>query len=89
MDLVLIRSYLKLAPSQDADAVLRDAIVVQEPGALHLLNFVLQLRVNRRTRRTRARVNAAYNQMPHPRWLSVVRDKLFNMYRLCLNRIAA
>ena len=59
MDLVLVRAYLKLAPRQDADAVLRDAIVVQEPGAVQLLRFVLQMRVNRRTRRTVARANAA------------------------------
>ena len=70
----------------DADAVMRDAAVLQVPGAVALLQLVLELRVNRRTRRQMGHVVAALALATQPRWLGVLRKHLWNMYRLCLDQ---
>ena len=86
MDFALVRHYVHLAPRADAEAVMRDAVVVEEPSAVELLRFVLQVRVNKRTRRSLGSVAAAYATNAKPRWLGHVQEHLFNLYRLTLDR---
>jgi hypothetical protein len=52
--------------------------------AVAMLTIVLQIRVNRRSRRTLAAVAAAHTLVVKPRWLSVLSKQLWNFYRLCL-----
>ena len=64
--------------------VMRDAVLLQVPGATMMLNILLQLRVNSRTRRTLAQVTAAFSAATHPRWFDRLVKLLWNQYRLWL-----
>ena len=67
-----------------AAEVFRDAVIVQEPGAVALLSYLLQLFVNRNTRRSLSQVTTAAARQPPSRWVSVLTSQLFNLYRLSL-----
>jgi hypothetical protein len=85
MDVQLVRFYLRHSAAATPESLLRDAVVLADPGAVELLKFVLSLRVNRRSRRTLRAVTAAYRKPKQERWLKTLREQLFNMYRLCLD----
>ena len=82
MDFGLVRNYLAQPPRASGTEVVRDAVLLQVPGAVELLNLVLQVRVNRRTRRTLAHVVAVYNAAVQPRWYGQLCQHLWNLYRL-------
>jgi hypothetical protein len=44
MDLRTVRHYLSLPPRTTAEEVMRDAVLVSDPGALFILNLVLDVR---------------------------------------------
>ena len=82
MDFGLVQNYLAQPPRASGTEVVRDAVLLQVPGAVELLNLVLQVRVNRRTRRTLAHVVAVYNAAVQPRWYGQLCQHLWNLYRL-------
>ena len=82
MDFGPLRNYLAQPPRASGTEVVRDAVLLQVPGAVELLNLVLQVRVNRRTRRTLAHVVAIYNAAVQPRWYGQLCQHLWNLYRL-------
>jgi hypothetical protein len=63
---------------------MRDAVVHQVPGAVILLDFLLNVRVNRRTRRSVDEVASAFLSGVPPRWLNRYVDLLWNFYRLLI-----
>jgi hypothetical protein len=52
MDFAPLRAYLSEPVRTAALEVLRDELLLLIPGAVMLLKFLLEMRVNRRTRRT-------------------------------------
>ena len=72
MDFCSVRHYLAQAPRKRPEDVVADAVVLQVPGAVAMLDLLLNSRVNRRTRRNMARVTQAYGVSPKPRWLAVM-----------------
>ena len=74
MDLKTVRSYLLLPPRTTAAEVMRDAVQVSDPGALTILTTVLDLRVNRRSRRTLASVAAEFPKAKQARWYGIVQE---------------
>jgi hypothetical protein len=84
MDCASVRQYL-LQPVRALGAeVMRDAVVHQVPGAVFLLDFLLNVRVNRRTRRSVDEVASAFLSAAPPRWLTRYVDLLWNLYRLLI-----
>ena len=84
MDSAALRNYLAQPPCGSAAELMRDAILLLVPGAIILLELVLGLRVNRRTRRSVGQVSVAYSAVPQPRWYGVLLGHVWSMYRLCL-----
>lgn len=77
-----------MAPRQTGREVLADAVGIVHPGAQALLVYLLEIRVNRRTRRTLGNIRSAVargSQSKVPRWLQLIEDALFNLYRLSLD----
>ena len=85
-DFSALRQYLGQRPRDNRDALVMDATVYREPGAVMLLSFLLQLRVNRRSRRSMDSVYAASALQVKPRWFTVLAQQLWNLYRLALNQ---
>ena len=85
MDFSPMRLYLAADPRTSAVDVMKDAVVFQNPGAVILLKFLLEARVNRRTRRSVAEVRTAFALQNPPKWVGVLEKQLFNLYRLSLN----
>ena len=86
MDFGPVRQYLSQPPRASALEVMRDAVLLLVPGAVFLLNYILQCRVNRRTRRRAAEVCAAFNMRDRPRWFGPLCQQLWNLYRLSINQ---
>ena len=84
MDFVNVRRYLSLTPRTSAAAVMRDAIEFDDGGAAALVEFLLNVRVNRKTRRSLADVKLAYNANPQPGWFRVLEKRCWSLYRLSL-----
>ena len=84
MNFVEFRDYVSLTARQTADAVAADALQHQIPGAVFLLTMVLQLRSNRRSRRSFSEAVAAFALPSHPRWLRLTIDIAWNYYRVAL-----
>ena len=85
-DFSALRQYLGQRPRDNRDALIMDATLYREPGAVMLLSFLLQLRVNRRSRRSMDSVYAASALQVKPRWFTVLAQQLWNLYRLALNQ---
>ena len=79
----LLRDFLRGAkygtPLELMDAALRD----EEPGAVVLVEFCAQMRVNRRTRRGMATLTKAHGQSPWPRSYGVFARQVYTMMQLC------
>lgn len=59
-----------------------DVTLAQQGHPLReLLQFTMSLRVNRHTRRTLAEVDAGFGQAKPPRWLSVLLQEAYGLYR--------
>jgi hypothetical protein len=86
MDIETVRQYLTLPPRTTAAEVMRDAVLVCDPGALFILNFALDIRVNQRTRRTVTQVRAEYNKAKRARWFGVLQKHVWSQYRLFLSK---
>ena len=84
MDPAIVRHFLAQPPRATAAEVMRDAVLLQEPGAKALLEMVLALRVNRRTRRRFNDVVKVFPKADPPRWYGVLLQHLWSMYRLCI-----
>ena len=69
-------------------AVMRDAVDHGDPGAVYLLTTALQLRVIRRTRRSLDAVRNEFHSANPARWLGVLQDHVWNMYRLFFKKVA-
>ena len=78
----LLRDLLRGAkygtPLELLDAALRD----EEPGAALLVEFCAQMRVNRQTRRSMARLTKAHGQSPWPRWYGVFARQVYTLMQL-------
>ena len=86
MDFACLRSYLGDPVRSGAREVMLDALVFLIPGAVMLIKFLLEMRVNRRTRRTFAEAVIAFGQANPPKWIGVLAKQLWNLYRLSLNQ---
>ena len=86
MDFATLRHYLSCPVRPSARDVMQDAVVFLFPGAILLLRFLLELRVNRRTRRTFADVTHAFSLASPPKWLGLMISQLWNLYRLALTQ---
>lgn len=84
MDCASVRQYLSQPVRALGAEVMRDAVVHQVPGAVFLLDFLLNVRVNRRTRRSVDEVASAFLSAAPPRWLTRYVDLLWNFYRLLI-----
>ena len=84
MDFVNVRRYLSLTPRTSAAAVMRDAVEFDDGGAAALVEFLLNVRVNRKTRRSLADVKHAYNANPQPGCFRVLEKRCWSLYRLSL-----
>ena len=88
VNLRVMRLYLRYGRPQTGVDVLHHCFVAHEPGASELLELVLQLRHNRRTRRTQRDVQDVFlRQMvpgapPPPRWYTTVLDHVLSQFRL-------
>jgi hypothetical protein len=86
MDFSCLRSYLGDPVRVNAKDVMMDALVFLIPGAVFLLKFLLEMRVNRRTRRTFGDVVTAFGLANPPKWIGVLTKQLWNLYRLGLKQ---
>lgn len=86
MDIQTVRHYLTLPPRTTAAEVMRDAVLVSDPGALFILTLVLDIRVNQRTRRSVAEVRAEINKPQRARWFGVLQNHVWSQYRLFLTK---
>ena len=82
MDFAPVRHYLSQPPRASGAEVVRDAVLLQVPGAVSLLNIILEVRVNRRTRRQATHVAAAFALVNKPRWYDRLCLHVWNLYRL-------
>ena len=82
MDIQTVRAYLLLPPRTSAAEVMRDAVLLLDPGATYLLTTVLEVRVNRRSRRTLAEVQSEFLKERPARWFGVVQNHVWSLYRL-------
>ena len=84
--LSLMYSCIQLPARTSGSAIINDAIVDDNPGALALLQFILQIRVNRNSRRSVSDVRTALqsNSSRKSRWLSSLQESVFSFYRLSL-----
>lgn len=84
MDTADLRQYLSFPPRGSAVEVMRDAVETHVLGAVWLLELVLSVRVNRKTRRQLRDVADAFASPRPPRWFGVLQTQLWNQYRLLL-----
>lgn len=84
MDLEPVRQYLQLPPRTSAAEVMLDAVVSGLPGALYILTTVMELRVNRRSRRSLVEVLQEYQKVKKARWYGIMVEHVWSMYRLFL-----
>ena len=84
MDCASVRQYLSQPVRALGAEVMRDAVVHQVPGAVFLLDFLLNVRVNRRTCRSVDEVASAFLSGVPPRWHTRYVDLLWNFYRLLI-----
>ena len=81
-----VHAYLRLPPRMSALEVMRDAVQNMDAGAMAILNAGLELRLNRRSRRSFDAVLVEYAKSAPARWFNVLRDHLFSLYRLYLGK---
>ena len=79
-----MRAYLALPPRQRSADVMRDALRDGDPGALQLIHFILETRVNRRSRRSLATVTAEYAKVRRAAWFGLLEGWVWSLYRLSL-----
>ena len=84
MDIATVRQYLAQPPRSLATEVLHDACLHGVPGARAIVELCINLRGNRRTRRTFREVCDAFAEDTPPRWYGVLRGHVWSMYRLFL-----
>ena len=82
IDIQTVRAYLLLPPRLSAAEVMRDAVLVSDPGAVYILTTVLEVRVNRRSRRSLADVVTEFPKSRQARWYGVVENHVWSLYRL-------
>ena len=80
LNLVTLRSYLAHSQAPNGMHLLSDALVRGEPGARQLLELMLAIRANRRSRRTVTSVWHAFQQAQQPRWLSTTAQRLYSLF---------
>ena len=85
----LFRQYLARGSPQSGQQVLEDALVHGEPGARYLVRMGLEVRVNRRTRRTMQNVRVAHRMRGRLSctWYRVLCNGVFALFRT-LRRLA-
>jgi hypothetical protein len=83
LDMVVLRHYFRTRQPRHGLDVLRDAAVLHEPGAKQLVLFALQLRANRRSRRTFAHVVAQARLRNHPTWYSRLAKTVMGLFQCC------
>ena len=84
MDFVSLRQYLAAPARQTPAELALDAFATQDPGAVQLVRFVLELRVNPRSRRNFEEVQNGYRMSPQPRWFTLLMTTIWNFYRVSL-----
>lgn len=86
MDIEAFRDYLAEDARQSSAEVAADAFRDGHPGAVSLVTLVLALRVNRRSRKTFAKAQAAYGAARRPRWVKLLIEVVWNFYRVSLDQ---
>ena len=86
LDLAAVRGYLRTAQPLDGEAIVNDGVVRQQPGARELVRLALELRANRRTRRTLDAVGRWVGAAPavQPGWYRRLCAQLYSLYRTVL-----
>ena len=88
MDLCALRRYLALPPRVRAADVMSDALLTGDVGAVQLVEYIIQTRVNRRTRRSLALATSEFRKREKDRdsWYPQLEQWVWNLYRLSLVR---
>jgi hypothetical protein len=88
MDFYSLRRYLALPPRKRPEDVMIDALHNDDDGALLLLQFIIQTRVNRRTRRCVEDAKAEFVKRVRERasWYVQLQGWVWSLYRLSLGR---
>ena len=87
LNLSLMRHYLRNSQATSGAEVLQDAFAGREVGAQELINLCLQLRANRRTRRSVQAAQREYNRVTGPhagepyRWYKVLVKHVYGLFR--------
>ena len=81
-----MRQYLNLPARKSAEEVAADSLLHREPGAVQLFTMVMELRVNRQSRRSFQEALDEYTKRTPARWLQLTVDVVWNMYRVALNQ---
>ena len=84
MDMCSVRAYLALPPRASSALVMRDALQLDDPGAAAIVKLIMQVRVNRRSRRTMARAREEFLKSARGKWFNVLEEQVWNSYRLLL-----
>jgi hypothetical protein len=88
INMTLLRLYLHNTDASSAEAIMADAFGAHEPGALNLVELVLLVRGNRRTRRRLLAVEAEWRRLRRlgddtavPRWYRTVQQHVLGLYQ--------
>ena len=75
-----LRVYLRHTHAHTGYEVLHDALVIRRAGARQLVELLLEVRSNARSRRTLAQLGVEYHRQPRSRWLRNFAQRLFVVY---------
>ena len=86
VNLSLLRHYLRTAQPVDGLDVLRDAALARDPGALELVSLNLELRANRRSRRSLQEVAfEVRGSARKPKWVERLAANTLALFR-CMRK---
>ena len=88
MDFCALRLYLALPPRVRPADVMSDALLTGDVGAVQLVEYIIQTRVNRRTRRSLSLATTEFRKREKDRdsWYPQLEQWVWNLYRLSLVR---
>ena len=84
LDMVSLRRYVGHTVRTDGAQILADAFIGRDAGAIELIRFTCSLRLNRRSRRSVAVVQAEFSRpvSQRARWLATLESALFAQWRV-------
>ena len=84
MDFDALRLYLGEPARKTKEEVANDAFRLRNPGAVELSKMVLEMRINKKTRRLFEGMAVGYSSTPRQWWVTLHMDVLWNFYRVSL-----